>query len=411
MIDGVCVQQFAAPDPSPVILGPADDNQSQVPNVPITILVVTGDVDTRQILCDILGSDGYRVEPVHTGAEVLTRDNWMLYGAIVLDYRLPDGTAEDLLPHLRRLAPDAAVIITTGFRDLPATIETFCLGATDYVLKPIHPDELRVRLGRIAEHRRDREALLAKTEELRTTTRQLWQAARLAGVGELAASIAHELNNPLGTISLRVEGVLAKTPADDPRRHPLEVIEQEVERIGKLVANLLQFSRAGVDKVSTVNVCEEITRTIELVEHHLRKRQIRVESVFAADVPDIYADRQHLRQVFLNLFTNAADAMPDGGRLTVRVRAAELISRPAVAVEVIDTGTGIPPDLLSRVTDPFFTTKEEGKGTGLGLAICKRIVEQHQGTLEVESTVGVGTTVRLTLPVRRAENPGRLLAD
>lgn len=376
-----------------------------------TILVVTGDGNTRQSLCDILGSEGYRVVPLHTGAEVLAHDNWMPYGAIILDYRLPDETAETLLPHLRRLAPDTAVIIATAFSDLPATIGTFPLGATDYVLRPIHPHELRSRLGRIMDHRRNRETLLAKTEELRMTTRQLWQAARLAGVGELAASIAHELNNPLGTISLRVEGVLAKTPSDDPRRHALEVIEQEVERIGNLVANLLQFSRAGVDKLSTVDVCEEMTKTLELVEHHLRKWKIRVQSVSAPGVPVIYADRQQLRQVFLNLFTNAADAMPNGGRLALQVCAVELAGRPAVAVEVIDTGTGIPPDLLPRVTDPFFTTKEEDKGTGLGLAICKRIVEQHQGTLEVESTVGVGTTVRITLPVRRAENSGRLLAD
>ena len=106
-------------------------------------------------------------------------------------------------------------------------------------------------------------------------TQQLWQAARLAGVGELAASIAHELNNPLGTVSLRIEGVLAKTPADDPRRSALEVIDQEVERMARLVGNLLQFSRAGRDQVSTVDVCEEITKTIELTDHHLKRHGIR----------------------------------------------------------------------------------------------------------------------------------------
>ena len=104
--------------------------------------------------------------------------------------------------------------------------------------------------------------------ELRATTQQLWQAAKLAGVGELAASIAHELNNPLGTVSLRVEGLLGKTPAGDPRRKPLEVIEQEVERMAGLVSNLLQFSRAGRDQVSTVDVCEEVTKTVDLVAHH-----------------------------------------------------------------------------------------------------------------------------------------------
>ncbi len=374
-------------------------------STPFTVLMVDDDADTRQNLRDILELDGYQVDVAATAAEALARDHWAEYGVVILDRKLPDGTAEDLLPHIRRLAPDAAVMIVTGFADLQAAIAAFRLGAADYILKPINPDELRTRLRRIAEHRRDRESLREKTRELRATTQQLWQAARLAGVGELAASIAHELNNPLGTVSLRVEAMLAKTPPEDPRRRSLEIVEQEVERMARLVGNLLQFSRAGVNQVSTVDVCEEIRRTLELVEYHLRKHQIRVEPDFAPGVPMIYADRQQLRQVLLNLSTNATDAMPNGGRLIPRVRSGELAAgQPAVVIEVEDTGTGIPLELLPRVTEPFFTTKPEGKGTGLGLAICRRIVQQHQRTIEVQSRLGEGTTIRITLPVRPDTN-------
>lgn len=370
-----------------------------------TVLVVDDDADTRVNLCDILELDGYEFETAGTIADALARNDWGRYGAVILDRRLPDGTAEDLLPRLRLLAPDAAVMIVTGYADVSATIAAFRLGAADYVLKPINADELRARLGRHGEHRRDRLALRDKTEELRVTTQQLWQAARLAGVGELAASIAHELNNPLGTVSLRIEGVLARTPPDDPRRRALEVIEQEVDRMGKLVANLLQFSRAGVDKVSTVDVGEEVRRTIELIDHLLRKQQIRTELEFAPDLPLLYADRQQLRQVMLNLFTNAIDAMPEGGCLIPRLRTGLLPGgRPSIVIEVSDTGTGIALELLPRVTEPFFTTKPEGKGTGLGLAICRRIVHQHQGVIEVESRLGQGTTVRVILPVRPDTN-------
>ncbi len=254
--------------------------------------------------------------------------------------------------------------------------------------------------------------LQAKTEELRITTQQLWQAAKLAGVGELAASIAHELNNPLGTVSLRIEGLLARTPADDPRHKSLEVVEQEVERMAGLVANLLNFSRAGREQVSTVDVCEEVTKTLDLIGHYLRKRRVRAEPEFAAGVAPIHADRQHLRQVLLNLFTNAIDAMPDGGRLVPRVKAGELPDgRPAIVIEITDTGVGIPTELLDRVFEPFFTTKEEGKGTGLGLAICKRIVNQHQGTLEIESRANAGTTIRITLPARPDTNVTSLRAE
>jgi PAS domain S-box-containing protein len=249
-------------------------------------------------------------------------------------------------------------------------------------------------------------------ETVRETTRQLWQAARLAGVGELAASIAHELNNPLGIVALRVEQLLAKTAADDPRRKSLEVIEGEVERMSALVGNLLQFSRAGRDQVSSVDIPEELLKTLELVGHHLKKRRVVVEPDFAPNIPIIQADRQHLRQVFLNLFTNAADAMPEGGRLIPRVRPGTMNeSKPSVVIEVIDTGVGIPKDLLHRVVEPFFTTKDEGKGTGLGLAICRRIIQQHHGTLEVESQVGQGTTVRITLPVRSDTNVAGLWAE
>lgn len=242
-----------------------------------------------------------------------------------------------------------------------------------------------------------------KTDELRVTTQQLWQSARLAGVGELAASLAHELNNPLGTVSLRLEGVLAKISAADPIRRPLEIVEQEVERMGKLVANLLQFSRGGREQVSTVNIPDEVRKTIELTEPHLRRLRVEVIPEFQV-VPDIFADRQKLRQVLLNLFTNAGDAMPKGGRLRPRVLVGQLTGQQAVVIEVIDTGIGIPPEHMTKVTEPFFTTKEDGKGTGLGLAICRRIVREHHGKLEIESEVGKGTTVRITLPVRGLVN-------
>jgi signal transduction histidine kinase len=376
--------------------------------VPFTVLVVDDDADTRSNLRDVLELDGYQVETAGSVAEALARSGWERLDAILLDRKLPDGTAEDLLPRLRVLAPDAAVMVVTGHADVATTIAAFRLGAADYVLKPINLEELRARLGRVAEHHRDRTALRRRTEELRTTTQQLWQAARLAGVGELAASIAHELNNPLGTISLRIESMLAKTLPDDPRRKALEIVEQEVERMARLVGNLLQFSRAGMDRVSTVDVCEEVHRTLELIEHHLRKHQVRAEPDCAPAISVIYADRQQLRQVLLNLFTNAVDAMPGGGRLVPRVRSGELAGRPAVVVEVTDTGTGIPPELIPRVSEPFFTTKPEGKGTGLGLAICRRIVKQHQGTMEVESRPGEGTTVRIALPVRPDTNVAEL---
>jgi signal transduction histidine kinase len=247
--------------------------------------------------------------------------------------------------------------------------------------------------------------LQAKNEELTAMSQQLWQAAKLATIGELAASIAHELNNPLAIVSLRAETLLAHTPADDPRRRALEVVAQEVDRMGYLVANLLQFSRRSQPQISSLDVREDLDNTLALVHYHLRNHRITVIREFAPEVPMIPADRQQLRQVFLNLLTNASDAMLQGGTLTLRVAMGVLpTGAPAVVLECSDTGVGIPPQDLPKVLEPFFTTKAEGKGTGLGLPICRRIVQEHGGTLELHSAVSQGTTVRIALSITTAAN-------
>lgn len=246
--------------------------------------------------------------------------------------------------------------------------------------------------------------LTGKSEEVQAMSQQLWQAAKLATMGELAASIAHELNNPLATVSLRIEGLLQQAGHDGQQRRALEAMEQEVARMGHLVASLLQFSRRSHQQISTLDVREEIAATLELVHYHLRNHRITVVREFAPDVPAMHADRQQLRQMLLNLLTNAGDAMPQGGTLALRVAGEEEEGRRRVVLEITDTGTGISPENLPRVWDPFFTTKPEGKGTGLGLAICRRIVQEHRGTITLQSQPGQGTTVRIILPANSGTN-------
>jgi signal transduction histidine kinase len=255
-------------------------------------------------------------------------------------------------------------------------------------------EALRIEVG---ERKMVEASLQAKNEELNMVTQQLWQTAKLATMGELASSIAHELNNPLAIVSLRIESLMAQTGEADPHRRELEIIGHEVERMGNLVANLLQFSRRSSPQISTLDVCEEIEKTFELIYYHFRKYNIQLVREFAPDVPKIIADRQQLRQLFLNLFTNAGAAMPGGGTLTIRVTA--LDEKKRVCIEIADTGTGIPADVLPHVMEPFYTTKPEGKGTGLGLAICRRITQEHRGTLTITSkgVPGDGTTVRIEL--------------
>jgi len=188
-----------------------------------------------------------------------------------------------------------------------------------------------------------------------------------------------------------------------------------------LVANLLQYSRGSSSQISTVDVREEVANTLELIYYHLRKYNILTVQELSPETPLVQADRQQLRQVFLNLYSNAADAMPQGGTLTIRTWPGEkpdldttaplrltatpslglpLSNLPQMFIEISDTGEGISLERLERVWEPFFTTKPEGKGTGLGLAICRRIILEHGGTIEIMSdgVPGKGTTVRITLP-------------
>jgi PAS domain S-box-containing protein len=242
-----------------------------------------------------------------------------------------------------------------------------------------------------------------KNEELASMTQQLWQASKLATMGELSASVAHELNNPLATVALRVESLLMPMAEDDPKRRSLEIITQEVDRMANLVHNLLQFSRRSHRQVSTVDVREEITNSIEFVHYHLRNRRIEVVHEFDDPLPTIQADRQQLRQLFLNLLTNAGDAMPQGGTLTVNAKYTVLREAEAVQIDFSDSGDGISAENLEKIWEPFFTTKPEGKGTGLGLAICRRIVEEHGGKIDIESAAGSGTTVHIGFPATTNE--------
>ncbi len=243
------------------------------------------------------------------------------------------------------------------------------------------------------------EDLQSKSAEVTAMTQQLWQASKLATMGELAASVAHELNNPLATILLRLEALSGQLNGDQQKSEAVEIVIGEVERMGSLVGGLLQFSRGGHQQISSLDVRQEVDNTLKLIEYHLRNQKIEVVREFDASVPMMAADRQQLRQVFLNLLTNASDAMPCGGRLVARIRSVEIEEGVSgVSIEFIDSGEGIAPAHLARIWEPFFTTKPAGKGTGLGLAICRRIIEEHKGKISLDSRLNEGTTVKMFLP-------------
>ncbi len=236
--------------------------------------------------------------------------------------------------------------------------------------------------------------------ELQETHQQLAQTAKLASIGELAGGMAHEINNPITSI-LSLASHLAEESGDavpaPHRRKNLEVIAQQAERVSRIVGNLLTFARQSHLEVSRVDVAEVLDAALLLVGFRLQERGILVYREMDADPPFLLGDASRLTEVFVNLFTNAIDAMPTGGTLTVRVSPDSTPER-GVRIAVTDTGCGIPAEQLPRIFDPFFTTKEPGRGTGLGLSISHGIVRDHKGQIRAESRPGTGTTLWVTLP-------------
>lgn len=234
---------------------------------------------------------------------------------------------------------------------------------------------------------------------------QLQISEKMASIGLLAAGVAHEVNTPLTGISSFTQMLLEDAEPDDPRTRLLEKIEHQTFRAARIVTGLLNLARPGrTDTLGPVDVNAVIADVLVLLEHQLETGRIRVRRELATPAAVVQGLEFKMQQVFLNLFLNARDAMPSGGWLTVRSR----VEGGSVVVEVADTGAGISPEHLSRIYDPFFTTKTAGRGTGLGLSVTYGVVQEHRGTLECESRPGQGARFLLTLPLAA---PGRAPAS
>lgn len=238
---------------------------------------------------------------------------------------------------------------------------------------------------------------------------QILQSEKLAAIGQLAAGIMHEINNPLATIAAcaaAIDGRLDEVggPARDSLKEYAEIIDHEVQRCTGIVDGLLDFSRPrkGGKAKSATDVTELVETTLFLLKHHQRFKRLEVARELAPDLPPVHANPEQLIQVFMALMLNALDAMEhSGGTLTVRTR--QGARGDEVIAEFEDTGVGIPGAELSKIFEPFYTTKPPGRGTGLGLSICYGIVEDHMGRLDVESRRGIGAIFRVTLPVAREQ--------
>jgi signal transduction histidine kinase len=224
---------------------------------------------------------------------------------------------------------------------------------------------------------------------------QLRLSEKMAAIGLLAAGVAHEVNTPLTGISSFTQLLLERADPADPRTQLLEKIERQTFRAAKIVNSLLNMARPAAGEAAPIDLNGVIGDVLSLLEHQFRNCHIQVRRQLSSVPLIVRGEEYKLQQVFLNLFLNARDAMAKGGWLSITTE----VDGSEAIVEVGDTGVGIPAEHVSRIYDPFFTTKTEGRGTGLGLSVTYGIVQEHGGSLTCESQIGQGTRFRLSLPL------------
>lgn len=348
----------------------------------LRVLVVDDDPDTRSNLCDILELDHYQVETAGSVAEVLQRASWDRISAILLDRRLPDGNALELLPRLRQWVPEASILIVTGYADLQDAIAALQQGAVDYILKPINADALRASLARIAALQRAQERAL--------------QAERLAAIGQMVAGLAHESGNALARSQACLE-MLTLEVEDRPEALNL------IARIQK-AQNHLQQLYGEVRNYAAPLKLERQRQSLRSIwrqawDNLAEQRQGRALTLHEeTEKVDLFCpvDAFRLEQVFRNILENALAACKDPVVLTIACSETALDGQVALRIAVRDNGPGLTAEQRQRIFEPFFTTKT--KGTGLGMAIAQRIVEAHGGQITVGAPAGPGAEILLLLP-------------
>lgn len=388
------------------------------------VLVVDDEEGLRYVLQRQLKSAGFDVDTASDGQEAVEKMRETHYHVVVSDMKMPRLDGMGVLAAAKEISPETDVIILTGHGSLENAVAAFKAGNLfEYLLKPL--DDIAV-LSTLVSRAIEQQQLRAKNQQLydelqqayidlKSKSEQLIQVEKMSAIGQLAAGVAHELNNPMTAVLGFTEFLHEKLVNKDLS----ELTEQETERIRSamknivmgahrcrdIVQSLLRFSRSTQKGCfSEVDLKTVLKDTFVFTEHMLLRHGISLVSEFDESDIQIQGNSGRLQQVFTNLILNAQQATPDGGQVTVRCRRTDATA----VIEVSDSGCGIPPDKIDSIFEPFFTTKDEGQGTGLGLSIAKQIVEEHGGTISASSPPGQGATFTVSLPCAAPEAAMRL---
>lgn len=363
------------------------------------ILVAEDDPSMREGICDTLELEGYQVRAAANGQEALAAMQEMTPDLIISDIMMPEMDGYQFYQAVREQEVWLSIpFIFLTAKDQHQDIRLGRqLGADDYLTKPFDPEDLVIAVQ--SKLRRAEQLELKMRSRIEQLREQLVRSERMATIGQLAAEFAHEIKNPLTAISMYAEFAQRDLSEVDPAlADDMEQIIHQSERIARLAKSLLTFSRQTPQLLEGVNLARLIDRVLETIQFRLG--DIVVDKQYEPDLPLIQADASQIEQVLMNLIVNAIQAMPNGGRLSLKTARIPDEQAPLVSATIIDTGCGIQPEHVSQLFQPYFTTKQ-AEGTGLGLYVCKNIVEQHHGSIEMSSQVDVGTTFTLTLPLKQ----------
>jgi len=366
---------------------------------------------------------------------------------IITDWMMPEMDGIELCRHIRNSDKESYsyVMLLTAKDKISDLVEVFEAGADDYITKPFKPDELKSRINtgkRILELQQEmteKNLKLDKTlKELKNTQSQILQSEKMASIGQLAAGVAHEINNPIGFVGSNLATLadylkdfsallghysnvkknlknagLEKLPKDIPAMiETIEKFEEDIdidylredvtelladcaegtERVRKIVGDLKNFAHPGNEKLKLMDINNGIESTLNVVSNEIKYKAEVIKEF--GELPHVEGFPQQINQVFMNIFVNAAQAIEKKGTITIKTQ----VQGKGVKIEISDTGPGIAEENMSKIFDPFFTTKPVGKGTGLGMNIAYNIIKKHKGTIDIASKLGEGTTFTIILP-------------
>lgn len=376
------------------------------------ILVVDDVEENVYALTRTLKLQGYEVIAAGNGLEALDKVSKEHPDLVIMDIQMPVMDGHEACRRLKsneetRHIP--VIFLTAKYPELEDKVTGIEMGADGYLTKPFNLLELtsevrsllrikglydelsdsRQRLKEYSERLED--MVVARTAELRTAQAKLVQSERLSAIGRLAAEIAHEINNPLAIINNYLRLISDDMSENDPHRDDVSILNEEVERIVKIVRDLLSFSKPPL-RAEPVNMNDEAGKMLSFYKDTFSQKGIDVSAELYAADPIVRVDPDGMRQVMINIINNALEAMHNGGKLII----SSFSDERSVRMSFRDTGDGISKEAMGRIFEPFFSTKGS-KGTGLGLSICYGIIKGLKGDIEVESTVGKGTTFTITL--------------